>query len=199
MMNLGALCNSVTDSLTRQNNVAHIHTEPGQHDHTASAFIVRYDAGEPKVLLHMHKKLGVLLQTGGHVELHETPWQAVLHEITEETGYELSQLRLLQPNLRLKKITDAVLHPQPLVYNTHRFDHEGVHKHTDVSFAFMTDSLPAGVPDEGESRDQRWVGLAELKLLSENEIFANVREIMTYLLTNVLGKYEVVELSQFES
>jgi 8-oxo-dGTP pyrophosphatase MutT (NUDIX family) len=178
--------------------VAHIHTEPGQHDHTASAFIVRNVGGEPKVLLHVHKKLGVLLQTGGHVELHETPLQAVLHEITEETGYELSKLRLLQPKLRLKKITGAVLHPQPLVYNTHRFDHEGLHRHTDVSFAFMTDSLPAGEPDEGESRDQRWIGLDELQLLGEEEIFANVREIMTYLIQEVLGEWEEVPLDSYE-
>lgn len=178
--------------------MAHIHTEPGQHDHTASAFIVRIDGGEPKVLLHVHKKLGMLLQTGGHVELHETPWQAVLHEINEETGYNLSQLQLLQPKLRLKHITGAVLHPQPLAHNTHRFDHEGIHMHTDVSYAFISDSLPAGLPDAGESRDQRWLGLADLQLLTKDEIFSNVREIMIFLLTDVLASWEVVELSDFK-
>lgn len=179
--------------------MAHIHTEPGQHDHTASAFIVRYDGGVPKVLLHVHKKLGTLLQTGGHVELDETPWQAVLHEIKEETGYDLTQLKLLQPKLRLKTITGAVLHPQPLAFNTHRFDHEGAHKHTDVSFAFMTDSLPTGTPDEGESRDQRWIGLDELQSLTSSEIYPNVREIVTFVLTDILGAWEVVELSDFKS
>ena len=179
--------------------MAHIHTEPGQHDHTASAFIVRYDDGTPKVLLHVHKKLGILLQTGGHVELLETPWQAVLHEIKEETGYELAQLKLLQPKLRLKTITGAILHPQPLVFNTHRFDYDGVHKHTDVSFAFITDSLPAGSPDDGESRDQRWIGLEELTKLTDDEVFSNVREIIVFLLSEVLGDWEVVELSNFES
>jgi 8-oxo-dGTP diphosphatase len=66
--------------------MAHIHTKPGQHDFTASAFIIRIDTPKPKVLLHMHKKLGVLLQPGGHIELNENPWQAVHHEIEEETG-----------------------------------------------------------------------------------------------------------------
>lgn len=179
--------------------MAHIHTEPGQHDHTASAFIVRYDDNVPKVLLHVHKKLGVLLQTGGHVELNETPWQAVLHEIKEETGYELNQLRLLQPKLRLKHITGAVLHPQPLVFNTHRFDNEGIHKHTDVSFAFITESLPSGLPDEGESRDQRWIGVKDLQLLTNDEIYSNVSEIITFLLSDVLGVWEIVGLSDFDS
>ena len=34
----------------------HINTKPGQHDFTASAFIVRLDRSEPQVLLHLHKK-----------------------------------------------------------------------------------------------------------------------------------------------
>jgi hypothetical protein len=49
--------------------MAHIHTEPGQHDFTASAFIIRLDRlderGQPKLLLHKHKKLHKLLQFGG--------------------------------------------------------------------------------------------------------------------------------------
>lgn len=46
--------------------MAHIHTNPGEHDLTASAFIVRDDFAKPRLMLHMHKKLGVLLQPGGH-------------------------------------------------------------------------------------------------------------------------------------
>lgn len=51
----------------------HIHTEPGQHDHTASAYIVRLDEAEPALILHRHKILGQYLQFGGHVELDENP------------------------------------------------------------------------------------------------------------------------------
>ena len=177
--------------------MAHIHTEPGQHDHTASAFIVRIDETEPRVLLHMHKKLGVLLQPGGHVELSETPWQAVLHEITEETGYDISQFRLLQPKLRIKSIGGAVLHPQPLVHNTHHFDPAGIHKHTDVSYAFVTDEYPSGQPDDGESLDQRWLSLREIEALPDDEIYQNVRDIVSFLLTDVLREGEVVEPSEF--
>ena len=45
--------------------MAHIHTEPGQHDFTASAFIIRTDTPEPKLLLHRHKLVGKYLQIGG--------------------------------------------------------------------------------------------------------------------------------------
>lgn len=81
--------------------MAHIHTEPGQHDHTASGFIVRTDTPEPTLILHRHKKTGKYMQFGGHIELDETPWQAVRHELMEESGYDLSDLQILQPMQRL--------------------------------------------------------------------------------------------------
>lgn len=82
--------------------MAHIHTNPGEHDLTASAFIVRDDFEEPRLLLHMHKKLHILLQPGGHVELNENPWQAIEHELREETGYTFDELEVLQPKDRLR-------------------------------------------------------------------------------------------------
>ncbi len=32
------------------------------------------------------------MQVGGHIELDETPWQAVEHELREESGYTLAEL-----------------------------------------------------------------------------------------------------------
>ena len=59
----------------------HIQTGPGQHDTTSRALIVRLDTPSPQILLHIHKKYGRLMQLGGHVELTETPWQAVLTDL----------------------------------------------------------------------------------------------------------------------
>mgnify|MGYP001683399595 FL=1 len=76
----------------------HIHNKPGQHDICVSGYIVKITEGdEPRIILHKHRKLKMLLQFGGHVELDETPWQAVLREIAEESGYDKNQLKLLQP------------------------------------------------------------------------------------------------------
>ena len=69
----------------------HIHTLPGEHDATASAYIVRTDLGEPAIMLHRHKKLDTMLQFGGHVELHENPLEAIAHELREESGYDFRQ------------------------------------------------------------------------------------------------------------
>jgi len=179
--------------------MAHIHTNPGEHDHTASAFIVRTDMDEPRLLLHKHKKLGVLLQPGGHIELNENPWQAIQHEIIEETGYELSQLKILQPSIRMKALSGAILHPIPVSPNTHNFDSKGNHKHTDEGYAFIADGAPVGEPDEGESVDMRWLSLSELNDIDKNEIFDNVREVGAFILSIILNEWEAVELSTFKN
>src|SRR5690606_36399805 len=109
-------------------------------------------------------------------ELNENPCQAICHEITEETGYELSQLQILQPKVRMKSLSGAILHPIPVCPNTHNFDAAGNHKHTDQGYGFVVDSEPHGAPQEGESTDIRWVNLDELSDLKKDEIFDNVRE-----------------------
>ncbi len=93
--------------------MSHIHTAPGQHDATVSAFIIRIDT-EPLVLLHKHKKLGILGQIGGHVELHENPWQAIQHEIKEESGYDITDLMILQPKPIIHDLRGGQLTPIPI-------------------------------------------------------------------------------------
>ena len=66
----------------------HIHTAPNQHDMTVSAYIILRDGEDLKCLVHLHKKVGKLMQIGGHIELDETPWQSVVHELFEESGYD---------------------------------------------------------------------------------------------------------------
>ena len=133
----------------------HIHTEVGQHDHTVTAYIVRDDFETPRLLLHMHKKLGVLLAIGGHIELSETPWAAMAHEIEEEAGYTMDDLDVLQPKVRIGTYSDVVVHPQPLVMNTH--DITADHFHSDTSYAFVAHGEPTGELGDGESADLRWL------------------------------------------
>jgi 8-oxo-dGTP pyrophosphatase MutT (NUDIX family) len=167
----------------------HIHTEPGQHDHTVSAYILRYDGefGEDlsnlRLLLHMHKKLGVLLHPGGHVELHENPWAALTHEILEETGYDMDQLILVQPNMPMvTKLSgpSAILHPLPFYSNTHDANTpelgKGGHRHTDTTYIFLTGELPRHPLGEDESQDLRWLTLSDIENLPNNEISGVVKD-----------------------
>jgi 8-oxo-dGTP pyrophosphatase MutT (NUDIX family) len=70
--------------------MAHIHTKPGQVDHTVEVFVV----SGGKVLLRKHDKYGIWLSVGGHIELDEDPNQAALREVKEEVGLDTE---LLQP------------------------------------------------------------------------------------------------------
>ncbi len=141
----------------------HIHTEPDQHDMTVSAYVLRQENDEWKCLVHMHNKIDMLMQIGGHLELNETPWQAMVHEIEEEAGYTLSDLELLQPTKDAPHITDAVVHPVPFLMNTH--DVGNLHYHSDLCFGFIETHEPSGKQAEGESTDLRWHTLAELRQL----------------------------------
>ena len=114
----------------------HIHTDPGHHDHTVSALLLRVDGGQPKILLHKHKTLKRYMQFGGHIELDENPWQTLVRELREEAGYELSQLQLLQPTRRIKNMRSGILHPIPLSYGTYAYD-DLKHHHTDADYAFV--------------------------------------------------------------
>lgn len=175
----------------------HIHTEPGQHDHTVSIYLFRTDLDTPKVLLHFHHKMNAYAQFGGHVELDETPWQAAVHELKEESGYDMSALRLLQPTHRLKHIENAVVHPQPVVHATMGYPSYGEHFHTDTVYAFLTDKDPASPPEEGESSDLRLFSRDEIAL--GKEIDTITRDIALHIFDEILPYWQTVSPSEFRS
>lgn len=177
--------------------VPHIHDKPGQHDHTVSAYIIRIDGDEPKILLHRHKKLGVFMQFGGHIELHETPWQAMKHELLEETGYEFDQLELLQPKQRMKNITSSNLHPQPFVHSTHKITND--HFHTDSGYAFVTKDEPKHAVASGESKEMRLFTLEELKALAAKDMFQDNRDRCEFAMMTCVPKWERVSPNTYDS
>lgn len=178
--------------------MAHIHTEPGQYDATASAFIVRMDGPEPALLLHKHRLLGRWLQLGGHVELHESPWGTIMHEIPEESGYALSQLKVLQPAVRLQKLSDATIHPSPVATLSHQFG-DTDHYHTDTEYAFTAYGPPEGTADEGESTEFKAFTATELADIPSGDIPENVREVGLFILRECVGSWIEVDTSTFEA
>jgi hypothetical protein len=175
----------------------HIHTEPGQNDFTTTAMIVRYDNGEPKTLVHMHKTLGILLPVGGHIELDESPWAGVLHEIEEESGYEPKQLMVMQPAKRVGKMDGVKTHPVPLFLQTHEFKKYAGHSHIDMGFLFVTDEMPANRPHDGESSDVRWLNHREI-IENLTHMPPDAKQIYEFIFDVALHSWEKLPITDFD-
>lgn len=174
----------------------HIHTQPGQHDMTVSAYIIRTDGPAPLLLVHMHKKLGKLMQIGGHIELDETPWQALAHEITEESGYDIAELKVLQPQARPIAVDSAIVHPVPVLMNTHRVSE--THYHSDLVYAFTVTYPPASLPKDNESSDLRWLSVDALRQEADNGVaLKDVADMYSTIATTYLTDYASVDTALF--
>lgn len=78
--------------------------QSGRH-FTVAVFVVN----KGKVLLHRHRKLGMWLPPGGHIERDELPDEAAVREVLEETGVEIELV-----GERREDIEDPVQLHQPI-------------------------------------------------------------------------------------
>ena len=103
------------------------------HHVTASAFVV----SRRGVILHRHRRLGIWVQPGGHVDAGETPEEAAARETLEETGLVA---RHVEPTV----LFHVDVHPGP----------RG-HTHYDLRYLLLAEPLdPTPPPDE--SPDVFW-------------------------------------------
>lgn len=119
-------------------------SEDGDPIHvTASAVVVAErprpaKLAEGSTLLVLHKRLGVWLQPGGHIEAGELPWEAAVREVGEETGLDVRH-----PSTG-PALCHVDVHPAP----------KG-HTHLDLRYLLVApEDEPA--PGEGESPHVRW-------------------------------------------
>lgn len=78
--------------------------------------VAGYIFHKDKVLLIHHRKLGLWLPVGGHIEENETPDQALLREIKEETGIDVEMMN--KSNLPVEGNTKCNL-ATPFYVNIH--------------------------------------------------------------------------------
>jgi 8-oxo-dGTP pyrophosphatase MutT (NUDIX family) len=106
---------------------------------TGSGFVV----GSRGVLLLKHKRLGIWLQPGGHIDSGETPWEASLRECQEETGLDV----------RFAGPVDADGVPELI----HVDVHPGGRGHTHLDLRYLIDGGDADpAPPEDESQEIGW-------------------------------------------
>ncbi len=108
---------------------------------TGSAIVV----GPRGVVLLRHKRLGIWLQPGGHVDPGESPWDGARREAEEETGL---QVRIIG--------TGAV----PRL--AHVDVHDGGRGHTHLDLRYLVDGGDRDpVPPVGESQEIGWFAWPE--------------------------------------
>ncbi len=129
---------------------------------------------EPVTLLHFHRKLQTWLPPGGHVEINESPYEAALREIVEETGLLESDLKFLPNGMLPRKIDDRakILEMPHLLLEEYI---EENHYHLDWIFFAKLDPISYELSDNG---DFRWFSKEELEV--ESNIFENVKELAIY-------------------
>lgn len=117
------------DALSRNNPAGHV---------TASGVIIAPDGDS--VLLVLHRRLRLWLQTGGHCEPGESPRQAARREAVEESG-----------------IAAVDLLPEPIDVDVHEVACRdfATTVHYDIRFAAVVSGTPAGAVS-AESRAVRW-------------------------------------------
>lgn len=124
---------------------------------TASAIVLSDDG---RVLLVEHRKAGLWLYPGGHVDANEDPVQAAVREVYEET------------NLRVEIVTDPLFthpavqsHPVPfaIIEMPVRDATVGAHRHIDMVYVCRPlrprQQLTAQLAEIG---DARWVPVADV-------------------------------------
>lgn len=139
---------------------------------TVSTFIVH----EGRVLLLMHKQLGLWLPPGGHIERDELPQDAAVREAREETGLEI---QLIGESEQLPDGSTMLI--QPRAMNLHHIN--PFHQHIDMEFlACCREQHPQLNPARGESSQLRWFAPQDL---DSDSLAYNVRRMAHLALEEV--------------
>lgn len=139
-------------------------------DLTVSACIV----SGGRILLMHHTKLEMWLFPGGHIDPNETPDEALVREVKEETSLDLEFAEYSSLKKAPQEIKKLAI---PFHANTHNV---GDHDHYCVYY-LGTAKHPNFVKNK-ESKDMKWVGLSELNNL---EILPSIKQMAVYAIKNI--------------
>ena len=160
----------------------HIHTGDGEFDFTVAGYIVYQD----KTLLIKHKYLPIWTAPAGHIEVNQTPIEALYTEIREEAGIAEEHLTLLQTQPRPASFTrnpEATELPLPFDLEYHPIIDN--HRHINLSYVLISDTNHVE-PQAGESHTFKWFSTDELHRFTETN--ESVRSAALYAIEYVAAR-----------
>tara|TARA_Y100000310_G_scaffold341250_1_gene439813 strand:- start:2851 stop:3315 length:465 start_codon:yes stop_codon:yes gene_type:complete len=112
---------------------------------------------ENSVLLVRHRKLGLWLPIGGHIDDGEHPEEALEREIQEECGLEVDLVAE-----RFEEVNWKEVKAMPIPFQVQVEHIDGKHEHVDLIYAAKWISGEAKLADK-EHQDIRWFSLDEIE------------------------------------
>lgn len=147
-----------------------------------------------RVLLLKHKKLGTWLTPGGHVEKGEFLHEAAEREFFEETGLRVKAISHPAFKINLdEQNSHSHFHPVPISINLHWISRKnyqnrlagektkekkwpkGCEQHLDFQYLLASEVNLSSLKKNDESEKLAWFTLQEIKKMSTQEIFEQVR------------------------
>ena len=125
-----------------------------------------------KILMLKHRKLGVWLPPGGHVDENELPCDACLREIYEETGVR-AEIISVTPQIGLANDAHCKELPQPFVILLEDIEKTWQHNHIDLVYLCKADAEDLEKNDESDAVG--WFTSEEVQAL---DTFNNVRRVI---------------------
>jgi 8-oxo-dGTP pyrophosphatase MutT (NUDIX family) len=120
--------------------------EQADRHFTVAVFVV----WEGNVLLHFHRKLGMWLPSGGHIEQGELPDDAAVREVLEETGLEVELV-----GERREDVSDPVQLHRPAGVQLENIGPG--HQHIDLIY-FAKPKGPTGIKKDFDEDKLGWYG-----------------------------------------
>lgn len=143
---------------------------------TASALIINR---EGRALLVNHKKLGVWLYPGGHLETNETPDETVIREVKEETNLDVEIVSDKDENLADSEANVFVLH-QPYTILCEKIKSDLEHYHIDLVYRCEIISENHNkIINDFKKKEISFFGLDDLNRIN---LFPNFRKLLEKVL-----------------
>ncbi|MEP7105048.1 MAG: NUDIX domain-containing protein [Chloroflexota bacterium] len=116
--------------------------------------------GSRGVVLHRHKRLGLWLQPGGHLDPGEEPAEAALREAREETGLECGWTPFG------RRLLHVDVHP-------------AAHGHTHLDLRYVAAAEGEPAPPPNESQLVRWFSWEDAVAIADPGLAGALRKVMT--------------------